>query len=51
MIDLYFNLVKNKKRTCDIENQKVKPVPSNWINEVSEKLKAEGYDLNGVIVK
>ncbi|NLY20141.1 MAG: hypothetical protein GXZ08_02505 [Tissierellia bacterium] len=47
MIDMYFNLVINGKRTCDEKNKEVILVPKKLLKTVSEKLTEEGYDLNG----
>lgn len=51
MIDLYVGLVINGKRTCDVNNKKVKQVPSIWRDAVIAELKARGYDENGKKIK
>ena len=47
MIDLYVNLVINKKRTCDEGNKEVRLVPATLRDDVIMVLKEQGYDLNG----
>lgn len=47
MIELYFNLVINKKRTCDDTNRDITLVPITYIDEVISLLTERGYDLNG----
>ncbi len=47
MIELYFNLVINKKRTCDDTNRNIKLVPVTYVDEVISLLTERGYDLNG----
>ncbi len=51
MIDLYVGLVKNGKRTCDINNKKVRQVPKHLRETVIEELKNQGYDENGKKIK
>lgn len=51
MIDLYVGLVKNGKRTCDLNNKKVKLVPKHLRDAVIAELKAQGYDENGKEIK
>ena len=51
MVDMYFNLVVNGRRTCDEKNTKVKLVPYTFLAEVQAKLKAEGFDNNGKKLK
>lgn len=51
MIDLYVGLVKNGKRTCDVNNKKVKLVPKHLRDAVITELKAQGYDENGKEIK
>ncbi len=47
MIELYFNLVINKKRTCDDKNRDIKLVPVTYIYEVISLLTERGFDKNG----
>ena len=47
MAELYFNLVKAGKRTCNKENKAVKQVPTAVFDEVLEMLKADGRDADG----
>ncbi len=47
MDEMYYQLVINKKRTCDESNKSVKLVPSNWRDAVMALLSERGYDLNG----
>ena len=51
MIDLYVGLVKNGKRTCDVNNKKVRQVPKIWREAVLEDLKALGLDADGMPAK
>lgn len=51
MIDLYVGLVIRGKRTCDVNNKKVKLVPANLRETVIEELKNQGYDENGKKIK
>lgn len=51
MINLYVGLVKNGKRTCDINNKKVRQVPKHLKEAVIEELKNQGYDENGKKIK
>lgn len=51
MIDLYVGLVKNGKRTCDVNNKKVRQVPKHLREAVIAELKAQGYDENGKEIK
>ena len=47
MKELYFNLVKAGKRTCNPENTSVRQVPATVFDEVLEMLKADGRDADG----
>ena len=47
MVELYFNLVINKKRTCDEKNALVLKVPTNLMSAVTALLEERGYDKNG----
>ena len=47
MAELYFNLVKAGKRTCNPDNKSVKQVPSTVIDEVLSMLIADGRDADG----
>lgn len=47
MVELYFNLVCEGKRTCNPENKKVKQVPRTVFDEVLERLTADGRDADG----
>lgn len=51
MIDLYVGLVKNEKRTCDVNNKKVRQVPKHLREAVIAELKAQGLDENGKEIK
>ena len=51
MIDLYVGLVIRGRRTCDVNNKKVKLVPANLREAVIAELKAQGYDENGKEIK
>lgn len=51
MIDLYVGLVIRGKRTCDVNNKKVKLVPKHLREAVLEDLKALGLDADGMPVK
>lgn len=51
MIDLYVGLVIRGKRTCDVNNKKVRQVPKHLREAVIAKLKAQGYDENGKEIK
>ena len=51
MIDLYVGLVIRGKRTCDVNNKKVRQVPKIWREAVLEDLKALGLDADGMPVK
>lgn len=51
MIDLYVGLVIRGKRTCDVNNKKVRQVPKHLRDEVIGELKAQGYDENGKEIK
>lgn len=50
MAEMYFNLVKAHRRTCNPNNKAVKLVPENYIREVSDMLTADGRDLDGNII-
>lgn len=47
MIHLYYNLVINKKRTCNPENKDVRQVPESLQKEVLALLTERGYDADG----
>lgn len=47
MEKLYYNLVLNKLRTCNIKNKEVKQVPSNYFYIVLSMLEENGYDADG----
>lgn len=47
MLELYFNLVINKKRTCDDTNKDITLVPVTYRDEVINLLNKKGYDKNG----
>ncbi len=47
MAEMYFNLVVNKKRTCNTQTQGVKLVPQSYRQEVIDLLNERGYDLDG----
>lgn len=47
MLELYFNLVINKKRTCDDANKDITLVPVTYRDEVISLLAKRGYDLDG----
>ena len=47
MAELYFNLVINKKRTCDELNTEITKVPTSLIADVTALLEERGYDKNG----
>ena len=47
MGELYFNLVKAGRRTCNAENQTVKQVPATVRDEVLAMLAADGRDADG----
>ena len=47
MLELYFNLVINNKRTCDDTNKDITLVPVTYRDEVINLLTERGYDLNG----
>lgn len=51
MIDLYVGLVIRGKRTCDVNNKKVRQVPKLLRDAVIAELKAQGYDENGKEIK
>ncbi len=51
MIDLYVGLVIRGKRTCDVNNKKVRQVPKHLREAVIAELKAQGYDENGKEIK
>lgn len=50
MEEIYFFLVINQKRTCDINNQTLQQVPENLKNKVILLLNERGYDLNGNLI-
>ena len=50
MVEMYFNLVLAKKRTCDEENKEIKLVPLNLRADVLKMLSEKGYDKNGNMV-
>ena len=47
MVEVYFKLVINKKRTCDETNTIVKQVPAALADDVKKLLTQRGYDFNG----
>ena len=47
MAELYFNLVKAGKRTCNPENKTVRQVPTTVFDEVLAMLTADGRDADG----
>ena len=47
MLEPYFKLVINHRRTCNPENKVVKLVHINYRAEVSKLLTERGYDLDG----
>lgn len=47
MVEMYFTLVINKKRTCDETNKNVPLVPVTYRDEVINLLNKKGYDKNG----
>lgn len=47
MAEMYFNLVINHRRTCNLENKQVKQVPTLWREEVISLLSERGYDHDG----
>lgn len=47
MLEAYFTLVINKRRTCDVKNLSVKQVPNDLKDGVIKLLTDRGYDLNG----
>lgn len=51
MQDLYVGLVIAHRRTCNLDNKRVRQVPSMWRDAVLEDLKALGYDADGNIAK
>ena len=51
MQDLYVGLVISHRRTCNLDNKRVRQVPSMWRDAVLEDLKALGYDADGNIAK
>lgn len=50
MVEVYFNLVKEQKRTCNPKNKSVPQVPAKWLAEVKALLKERGYDNDGNIL-
>ena len=48
---LYVGLVIAHRRTCNLDNKRVRQVPSMWRDAVLEDLKALGYDADGNIAK
>ena len=51
MQDLYVGLVIAHRRTCNLDNKRVRQVPSMWRDAVLGDLKALGYDADGNIAK
>lgn len=47
MIEMYFQLVINQRRTCDEKNKTVRLVPKTQLLAVKALLEERGYDLNG----
>lgn len=47
MDEFYFGLVKAHRRTCNLDNKKVRQVPPNWRDAVLALLKEGGYDEDG----
>lgn len=47
MIELYYNLVINQKRTCDETNLTVVQVPIKYRADVILLLSERGFDING----
>ena len=47
MVNMYYNLVINKRRTCNSENTSVPLVPNKHLAEVIEMLLSNGYDIDG----
>ena len=47
MAELYFNLVKAGRRTCNAENKAVRQVPATVRDEVLAMLAADGRDADG----
>lgn len=50
MIDMYYNLVLAKKRTCNPETVGVKLVPVTHRADVLKVLNENGYDADGNII-
>ena len=50
MAELYFNLVKAGRRTCNPKNTSVRQVPSTVFDEVLAMLVADGCDADGNIL-
>lgn len=48
MEKVYFDLVKNQRRTCNPENTSVKMVPDKYLNAVIALLNEDGRDLDGI---
>lgn len=51
MIDLYVGLVIRGRRTCDVNNKKVRQVPKHLREAVIAELNAQGFDENGKEIK
>lgn len=49
MAQMYFELVKAQRRTCNPENRKKIQVPARWRDEVIALLEEDGRDLDGKI--
>ena len=47
MAELYFNLVKAGRRSCNAENKAVRQVPATVRDEVLSMLAADGRDADG----
>lgn len=47
MDKVYFDLVKNHRRTCNPENTSVKMVPEKYLESVLVMLEADGRDADG----
>ena len=50
MIEMYYNLVLAKKRTCNPETVGVKLVPVTYRADVLKVLNENGYDADGNII-
>lgn len=50
MIEMYYNLVLAKKRTCNPDNKNVILVPITFRKDVLDLLTLKGYDADGNII-